>query len=99
LDISGSKQFGTPMEIAEEIQRRVEDELGLPCSIGVAPNKLLAKMASDLKKPRGISILRLRDVPNILWNLPCGQLFGVGRKTADKLLQMNIRTIGQLAKA
>ncbi|KAE8559336.1 DNA polymerase IV [Paenibacillus polymyxa] len=99
LDISGSKQFGTPLDIAEEIQRRVEEELGLPCSIGVAPNKLLAKMASDLKKPRGISVLRLRDVPNILWNLPCGQLFGVGRKTADKLLQMNIRTIGQLAKA
>lgn len=63
LDITGSKQFGTPVEIAEEIQRRIKDELGLPCSIGIAPNKLLAKMASDLKKPNGISILRMRTFP------------------------------------
>lgn len=49
LDITGSRQFGNPMEIAESIQRRIKDELGLPCSIGIAPNKLLAKMASDLK--------------------------------------------------
>ena len=60
LDITGSKQFGTPVEIAEQIQLRIGEELGLPCSIGIAPNKLLAKMASDLKKPNGISILRMR---------------------------------------
>ncbi|MFM9278643.1 DNA polymerase IV [Paenibacillus jiagnxiensis] len=99
LDITGSKQFGTPVEIAEDIQRRIAEELSLPCSVGIAPNKLLAKMGSDMKKPNGISILRLRDVPKVLWPLPCAQLFGIGRKTAARLQQLNIRTIGQLAQA
>ncbi|MDR6722495.1 DNA polymerase-4 [Paenibacillus amylolyticus] len=97
LDITGSKQFGTPMEIAASIQDRIREELGLPCSIGIAPNKLLAKMASDLKKPNGISILRMRDVPKILWHRPCNELFGIGKKTAEKLKKIGIETIGQLA--
>lgn len=99
LDITGSRQFGTPLEIAESIQTRIKDELGLPCSIGIAPNKLLAKMASDLKKPNGISILRMRDVPRILWHRPCNELFGIGKKTAEKLKKLGIETIGQLAKS
>lgn len=99
LDITGSKQFGTPLEIANEIQRRIRHELGLPCSIGIAPNKLLAKMASDMKKPNGITVLRIRDVPKLLWDKPCSDLFGIGRKTADKLKTMRIYTIGQLAAA
>lgn len=97
LDITGSKQFGTPLEIAHEIQSRVASELGLPCSIGIAPNKLLAKMASDMKKPRGITVLRLRDVPQLLWDKPCNDLFGIGKKTEEKLKRMSIYTIGQLA--
>lgn len=99
LDITGSRQFGTPPEIAAAIQRRIMEELGLPCSIGIAPNKLLAKMASDLKKPSGISVLRLRDVPKVLWDKPCQQLFGIGGKTAEKLKKLGILTIGQLAAA
>ncbi|WP_379138985.1 DNA polymerase IV [Paenibacillus sp. sgz500958] len=99
LDITGSKQFGTPLEIAEAIQRRIREELGLPCSIGVAPNKLLAKIASDLKKPNGISVLRLRDVASILWNKPCNEMFGIGDKTAEKLRKIGIHNIGQLAAA
>ncbi|MFC3747905.1 DNA polymerase IV [Paenibacillus sp. GCM10012306] len=99
LDITGSRQFGTPLEIAEKIQRRIMEELGLPCSIGIAPNKLLAKMASDLKKPNGISVLRLRDVPNILWHKPCNEMFGIGGKTAEKLRKLGIYSIGQLAAA
>ncbi|WP_454190451.1 DNA polymerase IV [Paenibacillus sp. Marseille-Q7038] len=99
LDITGSKQFGTPIQIAEEIQRRINEELGIPCSIGIAPNKLLAKMGSDMKKPNGITVLRLRDVEKILWSKPCGELFGIGQKTAEKLRKLNIMTIGQLAKA
>ncbi|WP_106766305.1 DNA polymerase IV [Paenibacillus faecalis] len=99
LDITGSKQFGTPTQIAEEIQTRIREELSLPCSIGIAPNKLLAKMASDMKKPNGISVLRIRDVPKLLWNRPCAELFGIGSKTADKLKKLNIVTIGQLAAA
>lgn len=99
LDITGSKQFGTPIQIAEEIQRRINEELGIPCSIGIAPNKLLAKMGSDMKKPNGITVLRLRDVEKILWSKPCAELFGIGQKTAEKLRKLNIMTIGQLAKA
>ncbi|WJH34513.1 DNA polymerase IV [Paenibacillus aurantius] len=97
VDITGSKQFGAPLEIAETIQTRIRNELGLPCSIGVAPNKLLAKIASDMKKPNGISVLRLRDVPLILWDKPCDTIYGIGGKTAEKLLKLNIRTVGELA--
>jgi len=99
VDITGSKQFGTPMEIATQIQKRIMDELLLPCSIGVAPNKLLAKMGSDMKKPNGITVVRLRDVPGLFWDKPCNELYGIGRKTADKLKKLNIYTLGQLAKA
>lgn len=99
LDITGSKQFGTPLDIAKEIQTRIANELGLPCSIGVAPNKLLAKMASDMKKPNGITVLRIRDVPALLWDKPCNELFGIGGKTAEKLKRLRIFTIGQLAAA
>lgn len=99
VDITGSHQFGTPLEIATSLQDRILQELSLPCSIGVAPNKLLAKMASDMKKPNGITVLRLRDVPSLLWHKPCNELFGIGSKTAAKLVKLNIRTIGELAHA
>lgn len=99
VDITGSKQFGTPLEIASTIQSRIRDELGLPCSVGVAPNKLLAKMASDMKKPNGLTVLRLRDVPSMLWGKPCSHLYGIGGRTGDKLAKLNIQTIGELAKA
>jgi DNA polymerase-4 len=99
LDVTGSGQFGTPVEIAETIRRRVKEELSLPCSIGVAPNKLLAKMASDMRKPDAVTVLRRRDVPSVLWSKPCQTLYGIGSKTADKLIRLNIRTIGELAAA
>lgn len=99
LDITGSRQFGTPLQIAGELQHRIHEEVGLPCSIGIAPNKLLAKMASDMKKPNGITVLRIRDVPRLLWDKPCSELFGIGRRTADKLKKLGIYTIGQLASA
>jgi DNA polymerase IV len=99
LDVTGSGQFGSPVEIAETIRARVKNELSLPCSIGVAPNKLLAKMASDMRKPDAVTVLRRRDVPALLWGKPCQTLYGIGSKTADKLLRLNIRTIGELADA
>ncbi|QYR24043.1 DNA polymerase IV [Paenibacillus sp. sptzw28] len=99
LDITGSSTFGEPLDIASAIQERIQGEWNLPCSIGVAPNKLLAKMASDMQKPNGFTVLRIRDVPRLLWDKPCDSLFGVGHKTAEKLRRLNIRTIGQLAAA
>ncbi|SEM70445.1 DNA polymerase IV [Paenibacillus sp. OV219] len=97
LDITGSSTFGEPLEIAHQIQDRIRSEWNLPSSIGIAPNKLLAKMASDMQKPNGFTVLRIRDVPRLLWDKPCDTLFGIGRKTAEKLTKLNIRTIGQLA--
>ncbi|WP_370636229.1 DNA polymerase IV [Cohnella sp. CFH 77786] len=99
LDVTGSGQFGTPVEIAETIRQRVRQELSLPCSIGVAPNKLLAKMASDMRKPDAVTVLRRRDVPVLLWGKPCQTLYGIGAKTAEKLRRLNINTIGELAAA
>jgi DNA polymerase-4 len=95
VDITGSKAFGTPLDIARTIQSRIRSELHLPCSIGVAPNKLLAKMASDMKKPNGLFVLRKRDVPAVLWPRPCAELFGIGRKTAEKLKRLNRAARGE----
>lgn len=99
LDITDCSDLGSPLHIAESIQKRILEQLDLPCSIGVAPNKFLAKTASDMKKPLGITVLRKRDIPSILWLLEAGQMHGVGSKTADKLNSIGIETIGELAKA
>jgi DNA polymerase-4 len=97
MDITSSYRFGSPLEIAQTIQNRILNELDLPCSIGIAPNKFLAKMASDMKKPMGITILRKRDVKQILWPLDSSEMHGVGKKTAEKLRTIGIKTIGDLA--
>ena len=86
-----------PMKVVEEIQDKIYKELGLSCSIGVAPNKFLAKMASDMKKPMGITVLRKRDVELVLWKLPIKDMFGVGKKTAAMLNNLGINTIGDFA--
>ncbi len=98
MDITESFEFGSPIEIAESIQKRILEQLDLPCSIGIAPNKFLAKMASDMKKPMGITILRKRDIPNVLWPLNTNEMHGCGKKTAEKLKTIGILTIGDLAK-
>ncbi|MEH7437321.1 DNA polymerase IV [Neobacillus drentensis] len=98
LDITESFEFGSPIDIAKSIQKRVLEQLDLPCSIGIAPNKFLAKMASDMKKPMGITILRKRDIPKILWPLNTNEMHGVGKKTAEKLTTIGIHTIGDLAE-
>ncbi|PKR85999.1 DNA polymerase IV [Heyndrickxia camelliae] len=99
IDITESSELGTPIQIAEKIQKQLVQELDLPCSIGIAPNKFLAKMASDMKKPMGITILRKRDVPDKLWPLPLIEMHGIGKKTAEKLSSIGIRKICDLAKA
>ena len=65
-------------EIAEEIKKRVKDETDLTCSIGIAPNKLLAKMASDMQKPDGLTIIKEDDIESHIWPLPVRKLWGVG---------------------
>lgn len=98
MDITHVTSDLTPLQIADSLQKRVLDELDLPCSIGIAPNKFLAKMASDMKKPLGITVLRKRELASTLWPLPIGEMYGVGEKTATKLIEKGIKTIGDLAK-
>lgn len=83
---------------AHEINKRVREELGLTVNIGVANNKLLAKMASDFTKPDRVHTLFKEEIPKKMWILPVSELFMVGRKTIPKLEQIGIKTIGDLAK-
>lgn len=92
------KLYKRPMDLAWQIQTELLNDLGLKCSIGVAPNKFLAKMASDMKKPMGITVLRIQEVPTKLWPLKVDEMRGVGKKTAPILHDMGIHTIGDLAK-
>ncbi len=99
MDVTEVSKNVDARELAQTIQNRILDELDLPCSIGIAPNKFLAKMASDMKKPQGITVLRKRELHEKLWPLPIGEMYGVGAKTEEKLKQLNLFTIGDLAKA
>ncbi|GAB3498130.1 hypothetical protein GCM10027399_22890 [Curvibacter fontanus] len=83
--------------LARLIQKSIFDATGLTCSIGVAPNKLIAKMASEFDKPRGISIVMPDDLQALIWPLPCRKINGVGPKTDEKLQAQGIHTIGELA--
>lgn len=98
VDVTHHYQHIHPLQLAQQIQQRVAQELQIGCSIGIAPNKFLAKMASDMKKPNGITVLRKRDLKTILWPLPIEDMFGVGKASAPKLKQMGVFTIGDLAK-
>ncbi|MFM2240290.1 MAG: hypothetical protein RJA69_1664 [Pseudomonadota bacterium] len=85
--------------LARLIQRGILEATGLTCSIGVAPNKLLAKMASEFNKPQGISVLLQDDLNTRIWPLPCRKINGIGPKAETKLAAANIHTIGELAQA
>lgn len=93
LDITELSITRHPLIIAKEIQTRVLKELGLSCSIGIAPTLFLAKMASDIKKPLGITVLRKRDVKNVLYPLSVSEIFGIGKKTYPILINNDIKTI------
>jgi DNA polymerase-4 len=97
LDISSAAD--APEAIARAIKQRIRAETGLTCSIGVAPDKLLAKMASDLDKPDGLTVIGTGDIESRLWPLPVRKLPGVGPKTEQRLTRLGVTTIGELAQA
>ena len=96
MDVTDLSDEKHPVELAKEIQTRLQKEHNLPVSIGIAPNMFLAKMASDMKKPLGITILRKRDLAEKLWPLPIEDMHGIGKKTYPNLKLLGIETIGDL---
>lgn len=87
------------LTLAQSISRAVNEATGLTCSIGVAANKLLAKMASELDKPNGITILTADQIPARIWPLPASKIHGVGPKSAARLASLDIETIEDLVRA
>ena len=100
VDMSGTEgQWGGVQSAAERIKAQIRDTLGFTVNIGISENKLLAKMASDFRKPDQIHTLWKEEIPEKMWGLPVGDLFFSGRATADKLFRLGIRTVGELAHA
>ena len=97
LDVTGSRRlFGPAQEIARRIQRSTRDELGLSCSIGVGPTRLLAKMAAELDKPGGLTILSRDDVHGRLRELAVRRLYGIGPVTEERLRSLGLTTVARL---
>lgn len=97
LDLSGTERLlGTPETVARQLRDRIRAELHLTASAGVATNKFLAKLASDMNKPDGLTIIRPEEVGRILPPLPVTRLWGIGKVTAARLEQFGITTIGDL---
>lgn len=88
-----------PIKEITNIQNRIFNETKLLCSIGISTNKFLAKMASDYKKPMGITIIRKKDISKILWPIKIDDMYGIGKKTAPRLKNIDILTIGDLANS
>jgi DNA polymerase-4 len=97
LDVGGATMlFGEPPNIGAQIRARVREELGLTCSAGVAPNKFVAKVASDEAKPDGLLVIRSGEVRPFLEPLAVGKLWGAGEKTVEALSRLSIRTVGDV---
>lgn len=96
-DAVGHDPFGGVRALARELKNNVLRATGLSCSIGVTPNKLLSKIASDLDKPDGLTVLTLADLPGRIWPLPVRRINGIGPKAGAKLSALGIEHIGQLA--
>jgi len=95
-DVPGGQREGGRV-LARLIQKAIFDDTGLTCSVGVAPNKLLAKMASEFNKPKGISVVLEEDLEEKIWPLACRKINGIGPKLEARLKSHGIETIGQLA--
>lgn len=99
MDMTGFQSlYGDPVIFAGQLKDKIRSELGFTVNIGVARNKLLAKMASDFKKPDMVHSLFPWEIEKKMWSLPVGELFFVGRRTEQKLISLGITTIGDLAK-
>nr|WP_119354365.1 DNA polymerase IV [Azohydromonas sediminis] len=96
-DAVGHDPFGGVRALAQEIRNSVRRATGLTCSIGVTPNKLLSKLASELDKPDGLTLLTEADIPTRIWPLPVRRINGIGPKAGAKLAQLGVTTIGELA--
>lgn len=98
LDMTGTELlYGDPVDFAHHLKDEIRDTLGFTVNVGVSSNMLLAKMASDFQKPDRVHTLFPEEVPEKMWPLPVGDLFSVGRATAEKLTELGIRSIGDLA--
>ena len=97
VDMTGFLAGRKLIDVAYEISKRVKKELGFTVNIGVAHNKLLAKMASDFQKPDRVHTLYEKEIPRKMWGLPISELFMVGRRTLPKLYNMNIKKVEDLA--
>lgn len=99
LDVHGCERlFGNAVEIGLKIKDAIQKEINLTASVGVAPNKFLAKLGSDLEKPDGFVVITKERIQEVLWPLPITRLWGVGEKTAEFLIAKGIKTIGMLAR-
>lgn len=99
LDVTASlRLFGSGKQIAQEIKRRVRETTGLTASVGVAPNKFLAKLASDMRKPDGLMAITDADKIELLRPLPIGRIAGIGKKTEPVFHELGIHTIGDLQR-
>ena len=96
-DVPGGQREGGRV-LARLIQKTIFQQTGLTCSVGVAPNKLLAKMASEFNKPNGIAVIYEEDLQNQIWPLACRKINGIGPKSDEKLRALGIQTIGDLAQ-
>ena len=99
MDITGCQRlFGEPQDIAREIKRRIHESVQLTCSIGVAPHKFLAKIASDLEKPDGLTLIMPEQVPRFIESLAIKKVPGVGKKMVRQLEVLGIRTLGDVQR-
>ena len=100
LDITGSiALLGPPVEIARAIKKEIREKTGLTASVGLAPNKFLAKIASDIRKPDGFVVIEPNEIETFLRDLPISRLWGVGPKTEVRLHEIGFRKIGDVAAA
>ncbi|HEU4964023.1 MAG TPA: DNA polymerase IV [Bacilli bacterium] len=99
LDMTGAeKLFGDGVTVARRIKREIQEELGLTASVGVAYNKFLAKLASDMDKPDGLVVIRPEDLVTRVHPLPVSRLWGVGKKSAEQLDRLGLKTVGDVAR-